>query len=393
MKQYGNYRESSNRVDCTILEDFMSKEEVIEYDKMIDLLYKYNELVKTLNIGIVGENAVLNDIEILRNQREGLILKESQFIGYLKRKEKTIKEGLKEIQTKISVIDIHNLEEMSHLSTTMFQLKEQAEKVTNEKKILENLRFEENEMLQKHEAFFASFTLYENRLYDTQRKIEELVQEIECQALFLENLEIQNEKKGMRKKEENLREMFNSILKPTIRIFHGISSEIRGDIIKSYLDILYSYSELRYSILRQALPIAQNTIENYKIRPTKLERNNNIDLFSYNIEIQLQIVIDSIYQIARLPLEKQKLEAQRIIYNMKLIMNQNMLYIHVICGENVEENLEKLYKLGSKEAECKNITQLYKEVNRKQNFSIYTLGSKKINNSKTDSGQKLHIKM
>ena len=389
MERYGKNVEKLDGFHSVFLIDFLSKEEKIEYEKLINLLYKYNELIKTLNIGVVGENVALDDIRLLRNEKAILMDREYQFMFRLQVKEAKLKEELKKIQERISTIDIYSLEEMKHLSTIILQLEEQAEKVARGKKILENIRTEKGVLLQKHNSIFSTFSLYENRLCAIQQEIETVIQQIREQSLSLQS---KNKEKIVRKKGSYLEEAFAQMPKSMLRMFNHISSEIRGKVIKKYLDLVYSYSEIRHSILMQSLPIAQDIVDNYRTRPTKLERNISVDLFTYEIETQLQMVVSSIYQIALLPLKNQKLEAQKIVYDMELLMKQNDLHIQVIRGENVEEVLKKLTELYNKELGCKNIAQLYRNVSHSQNFSFWKYGSKKINESKTERKQKSYVR-
>lgn len=389
MKKNEKIRENLDRLNRSFLVDFISKEEEIEYKNMINLLYKYNELIQTFNISVAGENIVLDNIETIRKEREILRDREDQFIARLQAKENDVKEGLEKIQTRISTIDIYNIEEMKALSTLMLPLEEQAKQVAQVKKVLELIRTEKNVMLEKHNSYFSTFSVYENRLYTIQREIEMLIQQIKEKILYLES---RNKEKIAREKETYLEEIFNNAQKSTLRRFNGISSEISGKMVKKYLDLLYSYSELRNSILMQALSVAKDIVGNYRKRPIKLEKNIEIDLFGYEIEKQLKIVEASICQLAMLPLTNQKLKALEIIYDMELLIEQNALYVQIIRGENVEESLEKLHWLYNKELDCKNIARLYRIVSDSQSFSFRTYGEKKMRVSQLENKQKIYTK-
>jgi hypothetical protein len=360
------------------LVDSVPNEVFVEYQKMIDLLYKYNELVKTLNISIVGENSTLDDIKKSRNTRNQLLVKECQYIEQIATKEKNLKEALLGVQKEIDLIDINDLEKMNALSTTMFQLKEQSKKIVHEKEILETIRTEKKEMSKHYDTLFSNFCLYENRLYEIQGKLEELINRMKKQALCLKNIESQIKERNLRKKEGQIEKIFSSIHDSSIRIFYGLSPEIRQSLLQKYSELLYSYSELRQSIFMQALSMAEDVITKYDKRTIKLERIGETDLFTYDIETQLHVVENYVGQLPHLPLEKQRLEALKIIYNMDLIMKQNALQMQIIHGKDLQGSLTSLHELSNRESECRNITQLYKKVKSRQGFSFYTFGSKKI---------------
>lgn len=378
MRDYKKYGINLDKGSWSSLVNSMPNEVLVEYQKMINLLYKYNELVKTLNISIVGENSTLNDIKKLRNEKDELLVREYQRIERIATKERDLKEALLGVQNEITFIDINDLEKMKALSTTMFQLEEQSKKIAYEKKVLEDIRTEKKEASQNYDALFSNFSLYENKLCEIQEQLEELINQMRDQALCLENIESQIKERDLEKKEGKMEKILNNIHEFSIGMFYGLSPEIRQSIIQKYSELLYSYSELRQSIFMKALPMAQDVINKYDKRTIKLERISETDLFTYDIETQLHIVENYVFQLSHLSLEKQRLEALKIIYNMDLIMKQNILQMQIINGKDLLESLTCLNELSNRESGCRNITQLYKEVKSRQKFPFSTFGSKKI---------------